>query len=138
MFTRFTLGQDNRESFCTITSAAPCWNVAATRFTFIRDCWTCARIIISLLAPARYGQQIKKEKWNERFSMYANHSGPAELSPRNSFPRLLRAGYRRNPPQSRPRHLHRISSAQNAALRREKSHRARILSGEPSKKYRFR
>ncbi len=42
------------------------------------------------------------------------------------------------PPQSRPRHLHRISSAQNAALRREKSHRARILSGEPSKKYRFR
>jgi len=83
MSTRFTPGQDNRESFYTITSAAPCWNVAATRFTFILDCWTCARIIISLLVPARYVPEIKKGEWNERFSMYANHSGPAELSPRS-------------------------------------------------------
>src|SRR5437660_10382549 len=83
MSMRFTLGQDNRESFCTITFAAPCWNVAATRFTFIRDCWTCARIIISLLVPARYGQQIKKEKCNELFSMYANQSWQSELTPRS-------------------------------------------------------
>src|SRR5882762_9826579 len=45
----------------------------------------------------------------------------------NSFPSLLRAGYRRSPPQSRPRHFHQISSAQNAALRREKSYRAREI-----------
>src|SRR5436309_13072301 len=80
MSTRFTPGQDNRESFYTITSAAPCWNVAATRFTFILDCWTCARLIISLLVPARYGPEINKGERNERFAVYANHSGPAELS----------------------------------------------------------
>jgi len=55
--------------------AVPCWNVAATRFTFILDCWTCARIIISPLVPVRNEQEIKKDAWNERFSMYASHLG---------------------------------------------------------------
>jgi hypothetical protein len=50
----------------------------------------------------------------------------------------IRAGYRGSPPQSRSRHLHRIPSAQNAALRREEGHRARIPSGERSEKNRFR
>jgi len=68
-------------SFCTITFAvAVAGNVAATRFTFIRDCWTCARIIISLLVPCQVRAANQKGKVETSgFSMYANHSGPAEL-----------------------------------------------------------
>src|SRR6516162_7738139 len=80
MFTRFKPGRDNHESFSTTTSAVPCWNVAATRFTFILDCWTCARIITSPLVPVRYEQEIKKDAWNEQFSMCASHSGPDDDS----------------------------------------------------------
>jgi hypothetical protein len=81
MSTRFKLGRVNHEFFSTIISAVPCWNEAATRFTFILDCWSCARIITLLLVPARYGQEIKKDEWSEQFFMYASHSGPAEHSP---------------------------------------------------------
>ena len=81
MSTPFKLGPANHESFSTITSAVPCWNDAATRFTFILGCWTCARIITLLLVPVRYGPEIKKGAWSEPFFMCASRSGPAERLP---------------------------------------------------------
>jgi len=49
-----------------------CWNVAATRFTFIRDCWTCARLSFRSSSLPGTGSQSKRKV--ERAVLYVRES----------------------------------------------------------------